>query len=901
MALEAGSKLGHYEVLSSLGAGGMGEVYRAKDTKLGREVAIKLLLDEVSSDPERLARFEREARVLASLNHPHIATLHGLESERGESFLVMELVEGETLADRLARGAIPVDEAVALFFQIAEGLEAAHAGGVVHRDLKPANIKLAGESARPTVKILDFGLAKVFVDGTTPGLSQSPTLTMQATRPGVVLGTAPYMSPEQARGEEADRRSDIWSFGCVLFEALGGRRPFDGATVTDILAAIVKDEPPWPDLPAAMPAAVTRLLRRCLRKNPTERLQAIGDARIVLAEVAGGSPVQTSVPESTDRRLPRWGLAAFVVVAAAAGAVGTWFFSSGARGGADAVEMVRPVTRTTLELPEDAQLDLKAPLPLEQLAITPDGRRVVYVGRSEDTSRVFVRSLDSDEVTPLAGTEGARGVFLAPDGNEVGFQTLDQLKRISLRGGAPRVLCNAPLPRTAVWTDTGRIYFRGGSEVSWIPDGGGTPEEVPLTAPEADYRFFSDVLPGGKHLLFSVRGDNVSADYNDIYAISPDTLEATLLVESGYAPRYLESGHLAFARSGHLMAVAFDPERLEVTGEPVSVVADVAMHSFFPHAQYAVSNSGTLVLSRGGDLSVGKLAWISRDGSVEFLPVPDRLYGPVDVSADGSRIAVQVSDVTDYVWIWDVERQEGRQIASETPSGWPILDREGRRVAFGTRLADGWGIGIQDLAGRAEPRIVFSSTGPDTVWPSAWSDDGSVLAFSGGALRFQGEREGEGEFPIVAADGIEGLRLMSAPYSTTFSPDGRWIAYPDEEGSSTQIWARSFPGGETVHQISVDRGFESIWCDRCDEVFFRLGGSPAVYLSARIRSLDPLAWEAPVPAFEAEYIETHGRSYDVSPDGRRILVAKRDRPVETRRIHLVQNWFEELKRLVPVD
>jgi serine/threonine-protein kinase len=904
LRLEAGARLGNYEILASLGSGGMGEVYRARDTKLGREVAIKILLGAVATDRDRLARLEREARVLASLNHSNIATLYGFETAVDTTFLVMELVEGETLGDRIARGPIAADEAIPIFVAIAEGLEAAHAQGIVHRDLKPANIKISREGV---VKILDFGLAKAMApaDAGAGVLSHSPTLVAEATAPGVLIGTASYLSPEQARGEEADRRSDIWAFGVVLWEALTGRRPFDGSTLTDILVVIVKEEPHWDELPPETPAAVRLVLRRCLTKNPRLRLQAIGDARIELQE---NQPVAGDERVSGARRPRPWAAVAGVaILAAGAGSAITWWAGregpTGRTGEATSGASGEPrVIRTTVELPAEAILRLGTAADFYGLlALSPDGTRLVYVGDFENTKRLYSRFLASDEVTALAGTEGARGVFFSPDGAEVGFFTPNQVKKVSLRGGPVGTLCEANLPRWGVWSDDGRIYFTTNiaapagaaptpstGELIWVSDDGGPTTEVALRSPAADYRFLSDVLPGARHALFSVRGDNGSMDYGDVHLISLDTLDSRLLIESGYEARYVESGHLVFARAGHLMAVAFDLDRLEVIGDPVPVASDVAMHSFFPHAQYSVSESGTLAYAVGGDFALGKLAWIDRAGEVEFLAVPERLYGPVDVSADGRRIATQVSDVTDYVWVWDVEREEGRRIAMDGASGWPALDASGRRVAFGTRLAEGWGIAVSELDGSGEPRIVFTAGDPEPLWASAWSSDGSALAFS---------ESGAELFAPVPALGVDGLRLLPALYSTSFSPDGRWLAYPDSRGTQNQVWARSYPDGKVVHQISVEGGGEPIWCDRCGAIVYSWFAGHLK--SVRVSSGEDLAWEPPTKAFEAEYIESNGRSWDLSPDGQRILVSKRARSTERRRIRLVQNWFEELERLVP--
>jgi serine/threonine-protein kinase len=556
VSLTSGTRLGAYEILAPIGAGGMGEVYQARDTKLGREVAIKVLPEAFSEDKERLARFEREARLLASLNHPNIATLHGLEESADTHYLVMELVPGETLGERIQRGLIPIDEALPLFTQIAEGLEAAHEKGVIHRDLKPGNIKVTPEGK---VKVLDFGLAKAFAEeGAATDLSQSPTMTREATQAGVIMGTAAYMSPEQARGKTVDKRADIWAFGCCLYEALTGRKAFGGETVTDVFAAIVRAEPRWDALPPPTPQSIRRLLPRCLEKDPNRRLHDIADARIEL-ETAPAEPSPGVEGATPKKRLISLALAGLAVGAVIASFV-VWNLRPSSP---------RPMGRLALTVPAGQR-------PIghlwSSLAISPDGTHVVYKAREGDKEQLYLRPMDRLEAEPIPGTEGAVSPFFSPDGLWIGFFADGQLKKVSIRGGAPQILCEVAVTDTSVprWGSNGRIFIGTDAEITQVSSNGGTPELVTAADSEkgeADL-LLSDVLPGGKAILFSVWVGGQSWDELSIVVYSLETGERSVLIEGGTNARYVPTGHLVYVRSATLMAVPFDLARLEVTGPP---------------------------------------------------------------------------------------------------------------------------------------------------------------------------------------------------------------------------------------------------------------------------------------------------------------------------------------------
>ena len=681
MVLESGRRLGQYEIVEPLGAGGMGEVYRATDTRLDRVVAIKVLPEHFAKSPERRTRFEREAKLLAQLHHPNVATLFGLEVADGRQLLVMELVEGETLAERLSRGAIPLEEALVLARDIADALEYAHERGIIHRDLKPANVKLTEDGG---AKVLDYGLAKALEDDVVVNAtdSQSPTISRALSQSGVILGTAAYMSPEQARGRKLDRRADVWAFGCVLFEMLTGQRAFVGESVTDVLAAIVKEEPAWDLLPASTPTAVRRLLRRCLVKDAKARLRHAGDACIEISEAQERSVSELVVPIPAPQPTRRPFALALVVLGGLLGVILTLWLTRST--GVPPAMLSRPVTASVLDLPPEAPLALGSLVPawgfdLLSIAISPDGTELVYVGEADGETRLYRRSLNGLQVTEIPGTEGALHPFFSPDGQWVGFLTRNQVKKVLLRGGAPVVLADVVIPVRAFWTSNDMIYVgeREGHQIQRVPVSGGAPVQVGFMEGA-----LSQVLPDGKSALLTSMPNGLSGDYGDIVHLSLDTLETKILIERGYDARYVPTGHLLFARSSNLLSVPFDLERLETRGEPVPVISGVAMGSFFAQAQFAFSNNGSLVYVPGFDTSLGKLAWIDRDGNAELLPLPERLYGVVDLARDDQRLAVQVGDVNDYMWIYDFAREEGRKLPAGMSASRPLFTPEGDAVAF---------------------------------------------------------------------------------------------------------------------------------------------------------------------------------------------------------------------------
>ena len=629
-----GTSLSHYRITEKLGQGGMGEVYRAEDTNLSRQVAIKVLPDEFAHDAERLARFEREAKLLASLNHPNIASIYGLEQADGKPFLVLELVEGKTLAERLKKGRIPLDETLDICRQIAEGLEAAHEKGIIHRDLKPSNIKITPEGK---VKVLDFGLAKAFHDEpSSPDLSHFPTLDEQTTQPGVILGTAAFMSPEQAKGKPVDKRADIWAFGCVLFEALTGRRAFPGKTTSEILAGVLEREPKWDELADVSPR-VRDLLRCCLRKDPTKRLHDIADARIEIEEVLAG----TAEPRLEDGRAGRpilgrhhlfWAASMFAVLAAGV-ALGLILLRQ---------NPVERVMQFTLELPVDRPLafGLEAP---PALAISPDGSDVVYAGAPKGKpSQLFLRSFGHPDVQPIAGTEGAYSPFFSPDGKWVGFFADGKLKKVPVSGGAASTLCDAPRGWGGTWGPGNNITFaRSLSSGLWqISAEGGPPKAVSFLQPaQGEQQHGSpQMLPDGRSILFEVwTGSNF--DSARIALLDTKTGEVRKLLDGGSNPVYIRTGHIVYARNDTLLAVPFDVSKLRLTGTPVPVMHNVMSARGLGIPVFAVSQNGTLVYAPAAAQEDELLVRVDRNARAQPILKERRPIGRVRLSPDGRRIA----------------------------------------------------------------------------------------------------------------------------------------------------------------------------------------------------------------------------------------------------------------------
>ena len=624
MALTPGTRFGAYEVTAQIGAGGMGEVYRARDTTLNRDVALKVLPELFALDPDRLARFKREAQVLASLNHPNIAAIYGFEGTEGLQALVLELVEGPTLADRIAQGPMPLDEALPIAKQIADALEAAHERGIVHRDLKPANIKVRDDR---TVKVLDFGLAKALEgDVAAANISQSPTLSVAATRLGVILGTAAYMSPEQARGKPVDKRTDIWAFGCVLYEMLTGKHAFDGDDVTDVLSRVLQRDPDFNALPAATPRAVRKLLGRCLQKDPRSRLRDIGDAKAELDEPVEDASLQVLAGGTRMSRRQKVLVGALLLVSALAGSLATWWTMR--------QPLAQPVgvLHASIALPATASpLTAIAPAiggsgsSAAAMAISPQGTHVVYTGRAGNRMQLYMRSLDGRDVVPIDGAAGG-SPFFSPDGQWVAFFADGKLKRVPVEGGAPLTICDAAFGFGGAWSDDGTIVFAGVLQggLSRVSVTGGPPQPFTTLAEGETAHRWPAFVPGTRDVVFAA-GSGFNWDAGRVAIQSLDAAEHRVLFEGGTNPRYASTGHILFARAGSLFAVPFDAARRVTVGDPRVVLQGVSTFGLAGTAQYAVSTGGTLVYLPGGVEDVRRsLVWVDRRGREQPVSVAVR-------------------------------------------------------------------------------------------------------------------------------------------------------------------------------------------------------------------------------------------------------------------------------------
>ncbi len=848
----------------------MGEVWRARDSKLGREVAIKTLPEEFAKDEERLARFEREAKLLASLNHPNIATIHGLEEDNGTRFLVLELVEGDTLADRLRKGAMPVGESLRLALQIAEALEAAHEKGVIHRDLKPLNIKVTPDGK---VKVLDFGLAKAFGgDGTNVNLSQSPTLSMAATQQGVILGTAAYMSPEQASGEEVDKRTDIWAFGCCLYEMLTGQPLFDGRTATHVLAAVIQTEPDWDRLGPATPFLLKHLLRRCLAKDKAERLRDIADARFDLEQIQSGR----GSPEPVSTTVGFWRPAAITLAVSLAVVSGFAVVAS---------RDSSPATDTVIK----SMLPLSAPIGHWQSPpISPDGRKVAYVRNG----RLFIQSLDSLDPVEITATRVASFPFWSPDSEYVGYFEAEKLMYVSADGGPASELVDARGSIAgATWAPDGRIVFgeeKNGLSMVSFPGGDATlligkePEELFVGNPQ--------FLPDGNSLLHSVRRADGTAQV--VVQTTKGRIELFETTDIAVA-RYSPSGHILYQNDwweGNIWAVPFDAATFEITGERFLVAESGYMPS--------VSSNGTLVYRTYAPSE--QLVWLDRSGDVlDAIGQPHRAMWQPAVSPDGGRIALQgqnsrINDIYVHSTI-----RSGNERFTTTPSAEyePEWSPSGDELAFASNRNGTSDIFIRSLSGLTSARALV--VGPADFRAPDWSSDGSLIAYH--ALDPDVGNH-DVWYTDVSGDS-EPVRFLNSPFDEmlpTFSPDGRYLAYQSNEPGTTAVYIAEFPSGANRRIVSPNAGVHPVW--RGDELFYLEGNT---LMSVPIQTEPVLDFADPMPLFSTEAASVTPKlnwslkfpTYDVDLDGQRfVFVQKVPQAGEGEsNIVVVQNWSAEFQ------
>jgi serine/threonine-protein kinase len=897
-----GTRVWNYELVSLLGAGGMGEVYRAHDPKLNRDVAIKVLPAALANDPRRVSRFQQEARTLAALNHPYIGAIYGLEETRNGYALVLELVEGPTLAQRLATGrSIPVQEALLIARQIAEALEAAHDKGIIHRDLKPANIKVTPAG---TVKVLDFGLAKAFAGDSLTDLSHATA----GSEEGLIVGTPAYMSPEQARGQAVTKQTDIWAFGCVLYELLTGRQAFHKETFTDTIVAVLEREPDWQALAPTTPTAVRALLRRCLQKDKDRRFRDIGDARIEIEEAL----TETSAPthelsetkatagvskggSSVRQRRVILGLICVIVV------VGLLILA-----GLNLKRSPVPlaVSRFTITLPAGQQLDLQFPL----LAISPDGTRLAYVASNGNSpAQIYIRAMDSLDAKVLPGTEGAYEPFFSPDGQWIGFFAQGKLRKVSVTGDFSQALWDASLGEGGSWGPDDAIYFAPNNVSGlWrISASGGEPKEVTKldrSKGEVSHRF-PQVLPGGKAVLFTIRtGPGWEEAHLALYLLA--TGEQRILVSGGESGYYVSTGHLVYNRGGILVAEPFDLIRLKSSGPPIAL--GEAVKDEPEGAYYSLSSSGSLIYLP--DDSQYRLVWVDRNGGVAPLAAPPQPYRDPHLSPDGHRVAVETRAGKVVIWMYDLSRATLTRLTTpDSSSQVPVWAPDGKHIAYrGTRAGfrnvyrtttDGEG---------TEERLTM---GEYVQTPSSWSPDGKWLAFTEAGTPATGRDiwvlplEGE----ALNAGPEARVRTSANEDNGVFSPNGQWLAYESNESGRFEVYVRPFPGhGERV-PISTQGGLEPVWSRNGRELFYRSGDRMmAVEISSQRDSSGafPSGFSAGIPRllFEGHYQYSGlvSSDYDVSPDGQRFLMVQPSGPEQTTQIRVVLNWFTELQQRVPV-
>ena len=860
MPLAPGTRLGGYEVLGGLGAGGMGEVYRARDPVLQRDVAIKIVNPDVCHHADSMARLRREARALAALNHPHVATLHELAEFGGSCGLVMELVDGDTLAELLSRRRLSIDETFRLGAQIASALEAAHDRGLVHRDLKPANIKVTTDSS---IKVLDFGLARTETE--SPDDAMASTLM---TSPGAVVGTAAYMSPEQARGANVDRRTDLWAFGCVLYEMVCGRRPFDGPSHSDVVVAVLDKEPDWSALPPQTPAALRRLIRRCLQKDVRRRLRDAGDARLELEDAL--EPSSVSAPAFPRRGAGPWriAMAGVLIAGAALGAAAALIWRP-------APAINRSEIRFSMNLPDDERL---AHSELGALAMSPDGRSIVYVASRGNTTQLLMRRLDAATSTPLPGTVAAISPFFSPEGGWIAFFADGKLKKVPVRGGSVVTIADAADGLGGSWGNDGTIVFAAatGSALQRVSaEGGAVSRASTLDVSRGEFSHrWPEFLPDGDTVLFTV-GTVGEWDAAEIAAQSLRSGKRTSILKGGTNPRFLASGHLAYAHDGAIWATAFDANRLTVSGSPTRVLEGVAT-SADGAAQFAVSPSGTTVYHPNVPLSSRRLVVVD-DRAQTPLAAPPHAYVTARVSPDGRRVLLGVSDEAEHVWSYDLNTGTLTQLTFEKANRSPIWSPDGQRVTFASNRNGA--LNLFTAPASADGPAERLTTADSLQLPGSWSADGEVLAFMEQnpttgrdvwLMRRNGERTA---FANTTAD----------ESAARFSPDGRWIAYVSTESGPPHVYVRAANGATAARKLSVSSGSEPVWRPDGTAVYFRSEGK--LLVAPLNGGATRVAFEG---AFEPGTFDAAG--YDVIGENRFVMIISASASSEPSELRIVLNW-----------
>ena len=920
-ALAIGTSVAHYRVLGQLGSGGMGDVYRAHDLKLNRDVAIKVLRGSWMTDEDRLVRFRREAQLLASLNHSNIGQIYGLEDFDGTCALVMELVDGPTLADRIVEARFSVVEALQIASKIAEALETAHHQGIIHRDLKPANIKVRDDGI---VKVLDFGLAKLVepTSSSTSNATMSPTISQHATRAGVILGTAAYMAPEQARGKPVDKRADIWSFGCVLYELLTGRRAFVGEDTSDTLAFVITKAPDWSALPTEVPASIRKVLRRCLEKERNRRFADIGDVRLDIEDALNAGPDVTaavtpapSAGRSNSRILAIGSLAATVLIGLA--------FWIGYRQAPAAVQApvarflvgVAPADRLQAR-PED-RVTLESRPSRTAMTWSRDGRSIIFSAAEGDRQQLYIRAIDQIRATPLPGTEGGSMPFVSPDGRWVGFWSAGALRKVPSDGSGPAaMICETTIPYGASWGADDTIVFSRYRDGLWrVPGAGGTAEAfVKPDTTKGEYNFLSpQFLPGDGAILFTIIHTSLPTweDDTEVVVQVLATGERRILAK-GADGRYVTSGHLLYLRKGTLMAVPFDVQRLATTGGAVALIPDVMQSANTPNegfevgaGQFSVSSTGSLLYASGGIFPDPErsLVWVDRNGSAEPLPLSPRPYANPRLSPDGQRVLVWTQGDRN-VWVHEVSRGVTSRLTFEGRNARAIWTPDGTRITYASTSAGAENLFSRPSDGSGTAERLASSDLQQA--PGAWTPDGKTLLFmDGGGLATDTD---------IWTLSVEGDRrphpFLQTPFIEQFpdlSPDGRWLVYSSNQSGRVEVYVQPYPGPGARQQISVNGGTAPAWSRDGRELFFidtpTIGGqaAPTTMMVVPVQLHPTFTAGPPRVLFKGRYgATTNIRGYDVAPDGRRFLmVQQKDRPaMGVADMIIVQNWVEELKQKV---
>jgi len=894
-----GTAIANYEIVREIGRGGMGIVYLARDTKLDRDVAIKVLPEDVAGDHDRLARFEREAKLLATLHHSNVAAVYGLEEVDGVRYLVLEYVEGEDLAEILVHGPLSVDDTLPIARQITEAVEAAHAKGVVHRDLKPANVKITSDG---TAKVLDFGLAKALHEEATTasGLVTSPTFInlTSPTNAAVILGTAGYISPEQARGKNVDRRTDIWSFGCILFEMLSGEKVFGGETASDSLGAVMHKEPQWSALPPDTPPTVLLLLRRCLAKDRKRRLQDIGDARIELEEAIAdptGSSLNLAAAALATRDRRPWHAAApwLLMCLLPAALVAAWFvWRTPLQPG--------PIRKLTLTIDAEQAIPVFAVGPF---AISPDASRVVFVGPGTPFTSLYLRSLDQVEAMPLPNTDGARRPFFSPDGQWIAYEDDDRLMRISVRGGPPNTLCDAPAFRGGSWGEDGTIVFtpeRTGG-LFRVLAAGGTPEPLTTVPDDGVSHRNASLLPDGRGVLFTASGNTNDWEKVAVWVYSNETGEQKELIRGGTDGRYVPTGHLVYRRESTLMAATFDLDTLDVTGPSVPVLEGVAGGSTWYPAQFTFAQDGTAVYMPGTGSVERSLVWTDLQGRNE--PLSDRTgeFRAAALSPNDDRVAISVQEDTNSdIWILERQRDILRPLTFDlADDDNPVWSPDGRWIVFSSDRDNDGASSLYRIAADFTGTPQRLTTAEFTHVPFSIAPDGGMIAY----MEVHPDSDGDLYFLHVDEEGVVGEPepLAKGPtwqWAPSFSPDGRWVAFCSAQSGRAETYVRAVSGGAAPVQVSTDGGFRVAWSPTEDRLFYTHRGEMfAVRYTIDGQTMTP---GLPETLFTDEAGGRGFSGFDVSADGLRFSrIRSTDDDGEREQPVVILNWFKELADKVP--